>query len=97
MAVFSYMSFSESTMRHPAQQAQDEHKAMTFLSFLLAEEKKRLLLFPPPSDTVDGFLSWADSRGARVWALSRDFCATSTFEEVSLTKIRSTLYFAQKV
>lgn len=46
MAVFSYMSFSESTMRHPAQQAQDEHKAMTFLSFLLAEEKKKAAVIP---------------------------------------------------
>lgn len=76
------MSFSEGSTRQPALQAQDEHKAMVLLSFLPAEGKKRLLLFPPPSDTADGFLSQADSSaasGAKVWALGRGFCATSAF------------------
>jgi len=46
MAVFTYMSFSGGSVRHPALQAQDERKAVMLLSFLPAEGKKRLLLFP---------------------------------------------------
>lgn len=84
MAVFSYMSFSEGSMRHPVLQAQDERKAMVLLFFLPTEGKERLLLLPPPSDTADGFLSQADGRlgqspSAKVWARGRGFCATSAF------------------
>lgn len=72
------MSFTEGSVRYPALQARDEHKATVLLSFLPAEGKKRLLLFPPPSDTADGFLSQANSSvapGAKVCAPGRGFCA----------------------
>lgn len=82
MAFFSYTSFSEGSMRHPALQAQDKSKATVLLSFLPTEGKKRLLLSLPPLDAADGFLSQADSNaapGAKVWAPGRGFCATRAF------------------
>lgn len=78
MVVFSYMSLAEGSMRHPALQARDEHKATVLLSFLPAEGKKRLLLFPPSPDTADGFLSQANSSAvpdAKVCTPGRGFCA----------------------
>lgn len=74
------MSLTAGSMRHPALKAQDEHKATVLLSFPPAEGKKRLLLFPPSSDTADGFLSQANSSAApdaKVCTPGRGFRATN--------------------
>lgn len=70
------------------------------LSFLPAEGKKRLLFFPPSSDTADGFLS----RQTAVQLLMPKSALQAEVsvprmpvEQVSLIKSRSTLYFVQKV
>lgn len=74
------MSLTEGSMRHSALKAQDEHKATVLLSFLPAEGKKRLLLFPSTSDPADGFLSQANSSAApdaKVCTPGRSFCTTN--------------------
>lgn len=92
MVVLSYKSLTEGSMRHSALQARDEHKATMLLSFLPAEGKKRLLLFPPPSDTADGFLSQANSSAApdaKVCTSGRRFsamnaCPAGVFNQIQV-------------
>lgn len=96
MVVFSYMSLTKGIMRHPALRARDEHKATVLLSFLPAEGKKRLL-FSPPSDTADGFLS----RQTAVQLLMPKSALQAEVsvprmpvQQVSLIKSSSTLYYS---
>lgn len=93
------MSLTEGSMRHPALKAQDEHKATVLLSFLPAEGKKKLLLFPPSSDTADGFLSQANSSAvpdAKVCTPGKGFCATNAYPAGVFNQIQVSSLFCTK-